>query len=52
MLQTIIGRLELYDESVRVELGLPRLLHLLAKQITGRIERRGTALLDPPRETR
>ena len=52
MLRTITGRLDVYDESVRVELGLPRLLHLLAKQITGRIERRGTALLDPPRETR
>ena len=52
MLQTITGRLDVYDESVRVELGLPRLLYLLAKQITGRIEHRVTALLEPPRETR
>jgi hypothetical protein len=52
MLQTISGRLEVYDETVRVEVGLPRLLHLLAKQITGHIERRGAALLEGPKETR
>jgi Putative polyhydroxyalkanoic acid system protein (PHA_gran_rgn) len=50
MMQTITGRLEVFDDSVKVELGLPRLLHLLAKRIAGRIERRGTALLEGPKE--
>jgi hypothetical protein len=52
VLQTISGRLEVYDDTVRVEVGLPRLLHLLAKRLTGRIERRGAALLEGPKETR
>ena len=52
MLQTITGRLDVCDDSVRVEIVLPRLLHLLAKRITGRIERRGAALLEGPKETR
>lgn len=52
MLQTISGRLEVYDDSVRVEVGLPRLLHLLAKRITSRIERRGADLLEGPQATR
>ena len=49
MLQTITGRIEVYDDFVRVELGLPRLLHLVAKTIAGRIERRGAALLEGPK---
>jgi hypothetical protein len=46
--QTIYGCLEVSDEFVRVELGLPRLLHLFAKRIATRIERRGAGLLGPP----
>jgi hypothetical protein len=30
MLQTIMGRIEVHDDHVRVELGLPRLLHIAA----------------------
>ena len=49
MLQRITGRLEVYDDFVKVELALPRLLHLLARRITGRIEHRGAALLEAPK---
>lgn len=49
MLQTITGRIDVFDDYVLVELGLPRLLHLLAKTIAGRIERRGATLLEGPK---
>jgi hypothetical protein len=49
MLQTITGRLDIGDDFVRVELGLPRLLHLVARTIAGRIEQRASALLEPPK---
>jgi hypothetical protein len=49
MLQTITGRIDVHDDFVRVELGLPRLLHLVAKTIAGRIERRGADLLEAPK---
>jgi hypothetical protein len=49
MLQTINGRIEVYEEFVKVELALPRLLHVLARRITGRIEHRGAVLLEPPK---
>jgi hypothetical protein len=49
MFQTITGRIEIYEEFVRVELGLPRLLHLVAKTIASRIERQGQTLLEPPK---
>jgi hypothetical protein len=49
MLQTITGRIEVQDELIRVELGLPRLLHLVAKRIAGRIEQRGIDLLAGPK---
>ena len=48
VMQTITGQLEVCEEFVRVELSLPRLLHLLGKRIAGRIERRGAALLEGP----
>ena len=50
MLQTISGRIEVFEEYVRIELSLPFLLHLVAKQITGRIESRAAAMLEPPVE--
>src|SRR5690242_16699488 len=40
MLQSVTGRIEVEDAVIRVELFLPRLLHLLAKTIAGHIERR------------
>ena len=49
MLQTITGRIEVLDDAVRVELGLPRLLHLVAKRIAGRIEQQARAMLEPPK---
>jgi hypothetical protein len=49
LLQSISGRIEVFDEFVRVELGLPRLLHLVAKTIIGRIEKRGAELLERPK---
>ena len=49
LMQTITGRIEVYDEFVRVELGLPGLLQLVAKRIIGQIESRGAALLDGPK---
>jgi Putative polyhydroxyalkanoic acid system protein (PHA_gran_rgn) len=49
MFQTITGRIEVYDEFVKVDLGLPRLLHMVAKTIAGRIEKTGAALLEKPK---
>jgi hypothetical protein len=49
MMQTITGRIEVYDDFVKVELGLPRLLHLLARTIKARIENRAAALLEGPK---
>ena len=49
MMQTITGRIEVYEDFVRIELELPRLLHLLAKTIAGRIESRAAALLEAPK---
>lgn len=49
LLQTITGRLEVGDDFVRIEVGLPRLLHLIARTIAGRIEQHGHALLEPPK---
>ncbi len=50
MLQTITGRIEVHDDHVRIELGLPRLLHIAAKAIAGRIERHGATLLAGPKK--
>jgi len=49
MLQTISGRLDVQDDAVRIELGLPRLLHLIARAIAGRVEQHGKALLEGPK---
>ena len=50
MLQTITGRIEVYEDFVKIELELPRLLHLIAKTITGQIKSRGAALLEGPKD--
>jgi hypothetical protein len=49
MMQTITGRIEVYDDFVKIELGLPRLLHLLARTIKGRIENYAATLLEGPK---
>jgi Putative polyhydroxyalkanoic acid system protein (PHA_gran_rgn) len=50
LLQTITGRIDIGDDFVRVELQLPRLLHLVATRIAGRIKERGATLLEPPKD--
>ena len=50
LMQTITGRIEVYEEFVRVELGLPLLLHMAAKRIIGQIQSRGAALLEGPKK--
>jgi len=47
--QPITGRLEVFDEFVRIEITLPGLLHLLGRTIAGRIQRRGADLLEGPK---
>jgi hypothetical protein len=47
--QAIAGRLDVYDDCIRLEFVLPRLLHLAARTIAGHIERRGAALLAGPK---
>jgi hypothetical protein len=49
MMGTISGRIEVYEDFVKIELGLPALLHLIAKTIAGRIEKTGAALLEGPK---
>ena len=49
LMQTITGRIEIYEEFVKVELGLPLLLHMAAKRIIGQIQSRGAALLEGPK---
>ena len=49
MFQTITGEIDVYEDFVKVELGLPRLLHLVAKNILGSIEKRATTLLEGPK---
>jgi hypothetical protein len=48
LLQTITGSIDVFEDSVRIELSLPRLLHLAARTIAGRIERTGVTLLKGP----
>jgi hypothetical protein len=52
LMQAITGRIDVHDDFVRVEFGLPRLLHLVAKRLIGHIERQGAALLEPPGKPR
>jgi Putative polyhydroxyalkanoic acid system protein (PHA_gran_rgn) len=51
MRQNITRRIEMEDRLVRVELGLPLLLHLLSKQIIARTRSNGALLLDKPSGT-
>jgi putative polyhydroxyalkanoic acid system protein len=48
--QTIDGAIEVEDELVRVEIGLPPLLRLLAAPIAGRVRDEGARLLEKPPE--
>jgi Putative polyhydroxyalkanoic acid system protein (PHA_gran_rgn) len=51
MRQSISGRIEVEDRLVRLELGLPLLLHLLSRKIIGRIRSDGAVMLDKPSST-
>lgn len=44
--QTVTGRIEVLDHSVRVEVHLPWVLSMLAQKIRGRIEQQATLLLE------
>ncbi len=48
MRQSIVGRIDVEDRLVRVELTLPLLLSLLSKRIINRIRHHGVLLLDKP----
>lgn len=48
MRQRIVGRIDIEDKLVRVELALPFLLRLLANRIIGRVQTEGSRLLDQP----
>ena len=49
LLQTFTGRIEVHEEFVRIELYLPRLLHLFGKTIAGQVERTVAGLLEAPK---
>ena len=49
MMQTISGRIDVYEDFIKIEFGLPRLLHLIGKTIAGRIQKTGAALLEGPK---
>ncbi|HZU89982.1 MAG TPA: polyhydroxyalkanoic acid system family protein [Stellaceae bacterium] len=50
LMQTISGRLDVFEETIRLEIDLPWLLRLLAPTITRQIRGRGRELLEKPPE--
>ena len=48
MWQRITGRIEVLDDTVRIEIDLPWVMQLLRDTITRRVRTRGIALLDRP----
>ncbi len=44
--QTIIGRLDVLEEAIRIEIDLPNLLAGMAGRLTGRLRKQGQLLLD------
>ena len=49
MMQTLTGRIEVCEDFIKIELGLPRLLHLIAKTLSGRIQKTAASLLEGPK---
>jgi hypothetical protein len=49
LMQTITGRIEVYEDFVRIDLELPRLLHAIARTLQGQIQNRAAALLEGPK---
>ena len=48
MWQTITGRLEVLDDTVRIEIDLPWIMSLLSDTISKQVRGRGIALLEKP----
>jgi len=48
MWQTITGRIEVLDDTVRVEIDLPWMMRLLGDTITKRVRGRALAMLEKP----
>jgi putative polyhydroxyalkanoic acid system protein len=44
--QTVTGRIEVLDHSVRVEVYLPWVLSMIAERVRGRIQRQASLLLE------
>jgi hypothetical protein len=53
MWQTITGRIEVLEDTVRIEIDLPWMMRLLGDTILKQVRGRGLAMLEkpPPRET-
>lgn len=49
LMQTITGRIEVYEDFVRIDVELPRLLHVIARTLQGQIQNRAAALLEGPK---
>jgi hypothetical protein len=50
MWQRITGRIEVLDDTVRIEIDLPWVTQLLADTVARRVRSRGIALLHGPRD--
>jgi Putative polyhydroxyalkanoic acid system protein (PHA_gran_rgn) len=48
MWQTITGRIEVLEETVRIEIDLPWMMRLLGDTITKQVRGRGSAMLEKP----
>lgn len=44
--QTVSGRLDVFDQSVRIEVDLPWFLAAVAEKLKGRLQQEGTLLLE------
>ena len=49
LFQTVSGRVEVMDNSVRVEVDLPWLLSRISEKVRHQIEQRGTKMLNKPK---
>jgi len=49
MMQTVTGAIEVFDDTVRISLELPRFLQLIARGLVDRIQHRAADLLEGPK---
>jgi hypothetical protein len=49
MRQTVSGRIDVEDDTVRIEIALPFLLQVVANRLIARVEREGSLLLGKPK---